>query len=384
MKFTDIIRQDSRTRTYLGSPSLLRINDGTLLATHDYFGLRAPAAPCGAYNLSSIYRSEDHGGTWQWLNHLEGIFWGSLFEHHGHIYLLGTNRRFGNITIRRSSDGGFTWTVPNDTKTGILFPGGQGTQAPNFHCSAVPVLHAAGRIWKAYEDMTPHVWGKGFQALVASAPDDADLLNAASWTLSNSLPFDPIWAHTAFGKFDNPGWLEGNMVASPSGEILNILRFYWEPHLDMSAHIRVSPDGKCIAFDPASGFVPLPGGHSKFCIRQDMQSGLYFAISNNLAKDRPTNRNRLCLNATRDLKTWTELAVLIEDDQGFSPAQSKARTGFQYVDWRIDGDDIIYISRTSYQAEWHDPEDINSQAHNSNRITFHRIPDFRRLIKTAF
>ena len=35
--------------------------------------------------------------------------------------------------------------------------------------------------------------GIGFQSLVVSVDADADLLDAANWTMSNKLPFDPAW-----------------------------------------------------------------------------------------------------------------------------------------------------------------------------------------------
>jgi hypothetical protein len=44
-------------------------------------------------------------------------------------------------------------------------------------------------------------------------------------------------------------------------------------------------------------------------------------------------------------------------------------TGFQYADWQFDGDDLIYLVRTSY--------DGGHNYHDANRITFHRIEDFR-------
>ena len=43
MDFTQIKYQDSATKTYIGSPSILRLDNGDLLATHDYFGPGCPA-----------------------------------------------------------------------------------------------------------------------------------------------------------------------------------------------------------------------------------------------------------------------------------------------------------------------------------------------------
>ena len=60
----------------------------------------------------------------------------------------------------------------------------------------------------AWEEATPGKrWGENFKAFVMSAPVDADLLDASSWTRTNALERDPKWLNGKFG-----GWLEGNAV----------------------------------------------------------------------------------------------------------------------------------------------------------------------------
>ena len=46
---------------------------------------------------------------------------------------------------------------------------------------------------------------------------------------------------------------------------------------------------------------------------------------------------------------------------------------FQYVDWQIDADDMIFVSRTAHD----DGVGGANNAHDSNYITFHRIEHFR-------
>ena len=58
----EIKYQPERSNTFLGSPSILRLPDGALLASHDYFG--SPNCPRNhedEESLTSIYRSEDEG-----------------------------------------------------------------------------------------------------------------------------------------------------------------------------------------------------------------------------------------------------------------------------------------------------------------------------------
>ena len=102
---------------------------------------------------------------------------------------------------------------------------------------------------------------------------------------------------------------------------------------------------------------------------------LYFTLSNNNTDAAYTDqRNVLALCSSADLRSWTQHAVLLADDTGFDPDDSVRFTGFHYVDWHIDynGDDLIMAVRTSYRG-------ANSY-HNSNRITFGRVRDFRRLL----
>ena len=107
-----------------------------------------------------------------------GAFWSSLFVHDGQLYLLGTPRHDGPIVIRRSGDGGKTWTEPKDKNSGLLFDGNR------YHCAPVPVVVDRSRIWRAVEDvMGPDAWWVAhFRARMISAPQGADLLKASSWT----------------------------------------------------------------------------------------------------------------------------------------------------------------------------------------------------------
>ena len=130
-----------------------------------------------------------------------------MFLHRGALYILGTSQQYGSIVIRRSLDGGFTWTHPKDEASGFLFRGGAYHDPPNYHCAPVPVVAHEGRLYRAFEDCDPPGWGN-FQAGVISAPVDADLLDAANWTMSEKLPFDQAWIPRGLGRgAGEPGWL---------------------------------------------------------------------------------------------------------------------------------------------------------------------------------
>ena len=61
----------------------------------------------------------------------------------------------------------------------------------------------------------------------------------------------------------------------------------------------------------------------------------------------------------------------MEDDSDLSPEESAAVTGFQYAGWQFAGANIPYVLRTAYDGA--------HNYHDSNRITFHRVKDFRNL-----
>ncbi len=373
MHFCELKFQDPVTRTYIGSPSIVRLPDGALIATHDYFGPGCPLNHEGEEHLVSVYRSLDDGATWTNLTHISGAFWSNLFVHDGALYLLGASQQYGSIVLRRSVDGGATWTHPADEHSGLLFRGGAFREPPNYHTAPMPVLRAHGRLYRAFEDCDPCVWPSGFRALVISAEEGADLLQASSWRQSNKLVFDPAWLPAEWGALTRPGWLEGNMVEAPDGALYDVLRFNSAPLVDKAALVRVSPDGTTVSFDPASGFVSLPGGMTKFGIRRDADTGWYLTLSNhNTAPDCPTQRNVLGLHASRDLREWVLVRELLRDDLPLSREDSLRLTGFQYVDWQLDGDDLIYLVRTAYDGA--------HNYHDANRLTFHRLEGFRGML----
>ena len=327
----------------------------------------------GAEHLSIVYRSSDEGKTWTNVTHISGAFWSNLFEHRGSLYLLGTWHGWGSIVIRRSEDNGNTWTHPTDEKSGLLLRDGPFREPPNYHTAPVPILKKDGRLYRAFEDCDPLIWGVGFRALVISADEDADLLDASNWTMSNKLAYDPAWTPKEWGRLECPGWLEGNVVETPDGDIWNILRFNARPLVGKAAVVKVRNQGRRVSFDPSTGFIDFTGGGHKFTIRHDPVTGLYLTLSNNNTDPTyPIQRNVLSLHTSDDLLHWRHVKTLLEDDLGLSHQKSIGLTGFQYVDWQFDGEDIIYLVRTAYDAA--------HNRHDSNRITFHKIESFRNLL----
>ena len=345
---------------YVGSPGIAICSDGVYVAKYD---------DCGAASsewtkaITRVLRSNDHGASWAPVAIIEGLFWATLFAHQSDLYLIGTDRHDGAVVMRRSGDGGRTWTSPRDAQSGLLLDVG------NYHCAPVPVLVDQGRLWRAMEDVTGDRPGaRHFQAFMISAPVDADLLMAKVWRSSSRVGGRAEWLGGKFG-----GWLEGNAVVTPEGDVVNILRVEHRPEGGKAAIVRVSADGERATFDPDADFIDFPGGSKKFTIRHDSVSGLYWTLTNPIlprhrSPDPGRVRNALALMCSPDLRHWTiRCIVLYHPDAG--------RHGFQYVDWLFEGEDMIVVSRTAFITGSEAPP----RQHDANYLTFHRLEHFRGL-----
>lgn len=350
---------------YIGSPSLAILPDGKLVVSHDGFG------PKHEFGRTYLLQSSNAGETWQSIAQVDGQGSSTLFVHEGNLYLLGLGK--GSIAIRRSSDGGRTWTTPRDENTGELLKGGE------YHTGPTPLLVHGGRIWRALEDVTsPGRWATDYRAFLMSAAVDRDLLKASSWAMTKPVPTKSGWLD---GKFR--GWLEGNAVASPAGEVVILLRVWYESAEGNRVAVVHPATSSDTAASATTEFIEFPGGAKKFTIRFDPVSRHYWSFTNFVPKKHrqggqlhpggnpESTRNTLTLVSSPDLRNWTiESVVLYHPDT--------AKHGFQYLDWQFDGADLVAVSRTSYDDDFGGAHDM----HDANYLTFHRIKDFRSMLNS--
>ncbi len=343
------------TGQYIGSPSLAILPDGKYVASHDLFGKGSTR------DKTVVFQSSDQGKTWAKVAEITGQWWSTLFYHQQALYLMGTSCEYGFCVIRRSLDGGITWTIPTDHTNGLIFDDGK------YHTAPVPVIVHKGRLWRAMEDAQgPGDWGSHFRAFMMSAPIDSDLLQASNWVSSNRLGRDPSWLGGTFG-----GWLEGNAVVTPQGKVVNILRADSPSYDEKAAFIEISEDGTQATFDPATGFVDFPGGAKKFTIRFDPASKLYWSLVNYVPEafrktKAPATRNTVALVCSPDLRNWNLKAQILHHPD-------VTVHGFQYLDWQFEGDDLAVVCRTAYDDEAGGAHNF----HDANYMTFHRIEKFR-------
>lgn len=332
---------------YISDPSIVVLSNGCYVAAHALFGNGSGSTVSGN---TKLFRSSDGGTNWTSLGTLGGILRASLFVHGGALYLMGAEAEGKPNVIRKSLDGGNTWTTPVDSTTGQLGVGGLGT--PN-----IPTVFA-GRLWS------------GATTRTFSAPVGADLLRADSWTLGNAPASDTNWFA---GRWQS--WTEGQIVASPGQGVVVMPKVRALPY---SALIRANPISGNVSFDPATEFVALPGGEKKFGATYDPVSGKFFVLSNPVllahASD-PTLgatpemiRNTAAVLTSSDLYNW-------EVERIFLYTPNISYEAFQYFNFAFDGEDIVVASRTAFDVGGNKPP----RGHDSNLLTFHRIAGFRHL-----
>ncbi len=289
-----------------------------------------------------VKKSVDGGLTWETVvEAIPDLRWSSIFENKGVIYLLGSSLRNGDaVIIQIEENGGY--------RKQILFPDAQirGGTAPG------SVLHANGRIYKAYH------------TAAISAPEDADLMLPASWTLSNRTNTSDL----------APNGGEGSMVQGKDGQIYQVMH----TNETQSAYVlKLSADGTTFTpFLPeTNNIVEFPTCISKSSVLYDAVSGKYLSLTNICNTQNVRQRNVLALVCSDDLITWEIADYILVERELINPLYSTTAHAFQYTDFQIDGDDIVMVVReaSGYANTYHD----------GNYTTFYRISNFRSLLPVA-
>ena len=336
---------------YIGDPSIAILPNGDYIASHDGFG------PAHTAQITYVYRSTDQGDTWAPygndptdMNRLVGQSQSTLFVSGGDLYSLGIAADVGAnpagdwLSIRKSTDGGLSWTEPDSPTNGRLDALSTGV---GYSGGAAPVLVQNGRVWRSFEDVTSAagVHAQNWSSFVMSAPVGSDLLDASNWTRSSGVLLNQ----------GTKGLTEGNVVVKPNGDVVNITRV--TNSFEEAAFIDINATGTTSTFDQLN---PFPGGGSKFAIRYDEGTQKYWTLANDQTPS-TNERSILTLNSSPDLTSWTVEGTILEDS-------NTAFVGFQYVDWQFDGNDIVAASRTAFSGA--------DNFHDTNYLTFHRIRNY--------
>ncbi|MBO5270114.1 MAG: hypothetical protein J6B77_04970, partial [Clostridia bacterium] len=287
-------------------------------------------------------------------------FWGKLFVHKGDVYMIGNSTEYGDLLIGRSRDGGKTFCTPT-----VLMRGSCSPKFPGVHRNPQPVVPYRGRLWNTLEW---GAWAAGYHApMVMSCDENADLLDAENWVITDPLPYDPAWKGVAEGP--STGNIEGTLAIAPDGKLYNIMRYdtrKTQPSygLVLAYEVNTSDPSAQLTYSHA---IRLEGNLSKFMIKRDPETGNYYTLLTRITDPEVlSDRRLLSLMRSADLEHW-ELVKDVYDRRDCSPKE----VGFQYVDFEIEGNDILLHCRTALNGA--------HNFHDANYATFDRIKDFRTL-----
>jgi hypothetical protein len=196
-----------------------------------------------------------------------------------------------------------------------------------------------------------------------SADIQSDLLRKDNWLITNML-MKP-------DTMEGSGWLETNAVCVREGKIAGITRLntiagYKAGYYELLNDSTI--DHKSVST------INFPGGSTKFNIEYDKKSDKYWSLVNvpdELLRTPEMRaggmRSILALTSSHNLYDWKVEKVILK-------TQNIKKEGFQYVDWKFENDDIVFVSRTAFDDAIGGADNF----HNSNFITFHRINDYRK------
>jgi hypothetical protein len=315
-----VCRSADPDRVHLAAPSLLALPGGRLIAAVDQFGPGVKKLPGvkgrhpqdNHWMQGRILTSNDKGQTWDERKTFPFCH-PCLFRDGQRIYLLGHR---GGLQIMKSSDGGMSWSGA----VGVAVPGGD---ASNYIQSPTSVLKKGDFVYVAMMRSTDRKQ-KGDPASTLAvdiwrARRGSDLTSGRSWTKSRSeeafrdLVPESGESHVGIPFFELPdenrgvdlggrrwvnhiGWGEPHLLEikdpdhylyDKNGRTLHLVAV-GKTHrsntavltkvVDTGAGMKVLPEtvpsGKNLTY------IWVPGGHMKFHILYDEESGLYWLTSN--------------------------------------------------------------------------------------------------------
>ncbi len=335
--------------TYLGTPSIVVLSNGDYLASFDFFG------PECTSDKVHVYRSSNKGKSWQFLKELEDTFWGGLFVVGKEVYLLGVRGSDRNLSIRKSSDSGKSWSEHAILRSG------------RFHGSSTPVVFHNGKIYKGYDNLgvedKKKPWMSENKSFIMWADEKADLLKPENWRYSEEV--------VKPSQMDGTGWLETNAVLGLDGSIRGVTRIANESGY-IAGHYAVDTTGAIV--NGSVKAIPFLGGATKFNVMWDSKTKKYWSLTNYpseiLRKPKMRAggmRSVLALVSSPDLENWTVNKIVMG-------SRDVKYHGFQYVDWQFEGKDIILMNRVGFSDEFGEADN----AHNSNYIIFQRIRNYAK------
>lgn len=344
-----------RTSLSLRDVSLCEASDGALV-------LAWSRGQKGIGTRLRIARSIDVGCTWERIAELEHISGATLFAHGGRLWLLGVDGpgRRGALVVRRSDDGGRTWTRPEDEHSGLLRGRGE------YLSDASAVQFHGDRIYKLFGHPCPSLERNSFvadkrtHAFVASSAVDADWLEARNWRFSGEVPLDGAGASFESG---------GVVLLQPVPSRLVVTGIGHDSRGELPFGLRVEDDGHRLVESREDRLWKLPAGACAPADAVDPRTWRHVVL---VAEPRPLVDHSppselgesLSLYSSQNQKQWELRTTLLRD-------LAWNRYRFSDAAWILRGEDLlaaICMSEIIIQEKAFDW---------SESLVFLRVPRFR-------
>ena len=357
-KFATVYQWDNR-QLISDAPALMKLPDGTLLCSVQLWS-RDDAIVPERYgrNRCLIFASVDEGSTWQERSRIP-FNTGKFLLHNGLLYFIGSGIKWQGLHITSSSDRGKTWSNPVQLRNGKVYAASTG-----WVCSDNTLYWAADDMNRSVKD----------RAVFAFSCDlSRDPLDAASWRFSNDERHPGLPQSLGKGRHNGGKWLEPNVV-DLDGKLLVIVRVRASQGVvdgvvpNMAAICSLEETENDELTLEFSHYYPFPGAQNQFHIIKDEERELFWMTSNQVTGKATDSyrgwgkeRRFLMLHYSRDAQNWFPAGVLA--------MWRKETQAFNYCTPLIDGNDLLFVSRTSHNA---------ANQHDNDCITFHRLENFRK------
>lgn len=284
----------------LRRPALVVLPDGSYVAKYEHEGHYSNQIG------TRICVSRDRGATWERVATLDVPRLASLLAIGERLYLLGVDGSGrtprGHVVIRRSDDGGRTWTAAVDEATGRI------RGESELESASVPSVIAAGRIWRPFA-RSFYRGATRAHALLASAPVDADLLRADSWRWSEELPLAEPEAPRVAGSY---------LIDDGAGPPRLVLRSFG---FDCVGVALPSADGWKLALDERDPSITVPRNARGWEPRRDPLTQRWFALVNPKPVEESKSAfdgGRVELMSSSDAVTWDVRSTLLDGGAGYN------------------------------------------------------------------
>ncbi|MFC1452330.1 sialidase family protein [Verrucomicrobiota bacterium] len=356
-EFVTVHRWDNR-EVISDAPALVILPDGRLLCSVELWSRDDTANRLYGHSRCLIFASDDAGTSWHELARLP-FATGKFLARDARLWFIGSGTGWNGLWVTCSEDRGETWSGPTQVFDGKTYSASTGWVVDD------------GTLYWAMDDMNP---ARAERRVFAVAADlRAELRDPQTWRKSNAIEHPGVPQSLGRGPHHSGTWLEPNVVRVDDRLALIVRVRVSESNAD-----GVVPNlGAVCDLDDTEGalrltfshYYPIPGAQNHFHIVPDEHNGLFWMTSNlvtgvarQLYRGWGKERRFLMLHYSVDAQNWFPAGVL-----AMWPKETQA---FNYCTPVIDGDDLLFVSRTAEQA---------ANQHDNDTITFHRVPDFRQL-----